>query len=68
MGVVLLTVTLCSQRSFGVDMAQGTDARTASTGVLIQTPLWMQEMRSRYLGVLRRRQQPDRSRSWEDDT
>ena len=67
MGIVLLTVLLCAQRSFGVDMAQGTDARTASTGVLIQTPLWMQEMRSRTLGALRRRQQPDRSRSWEDD-
>ena len=67
MGIVLLTVLLCAQRSFGVDMAQTADARTASTGVLIQTSLWMQEMRSKYLGALSRRQQPDRSRSWEDE-
>ena len=64
-GVVAMVLLLCSQRSFGVDMAHTCEIRSASTGFLVQTPLWMQEMRARYLGVGRRRQQPDRSRAWD---
>ena len=64
-GVVLLALALCSQRSFGIDMAQSSDLRAASTGIWIQTPIWMQELRTKYLNTLRRRQQPDYSRSWD---
>ena len=68
MGMVALILLICSQRSFGVDMARRSELRSASTGFFVQTPLWMQEMRSRALGVLRRRQQPDRSRAWENES
>ena len=64
-GVVLLALALCSQRSFGIDMAQSSNLRAASTGIWIQTPIWMQELRTKYLNTLRRRQQPDYSRSWD---
>ncbi len=66
-GLILLSLALCSQRSFGVDMAQSSDWRAASSGSLVQTPLWMQELRSQYLKAQRRRQQPDTSRTWDQE-
>lgn len=64
-GLVSLALIVGSQRSFGVDMAQTTEIRTASTGIFVQTPLWMQEMRAKYLGAKERRQQPNVSREWD---
>lgn len=64
-GLVVLTLELCSQRSFGMDMAQGSSLRSTSTSVAFQTPLWMQEMRTNYLKTKQQRQQPTISRDWD---
>lgn len=64
-GLVMLTLALCSQRSFGMDMAQSSSLRSTSTGILFQTPLWMQEMRTKYLNTKHQRQQPSISRDWD---
>ncbi len=64
-GLVLLTLMLCSQHSFGVDMANRSGLRSTPAGALVQTPLWMQELRTKYLKPKKSRQQPNYSRSWE---
>lgn len=67
LGVTAMLVLLGSQRSFGVAMSTAPKVRSASTGLIVQTPLWLQELREKYLRPERLRQQPDRSRAWEED-
>lgn len=65
-GVVLLALMLCGQHSFGIDMAKRSELRSTPAGALVQTPLWMQEMRTKYLNTKKERQQPNVSRTWEE--
>ncbi len=67
-GLILLGVSLCAQRSLGIDMAQTAALRSTSTGIMLQTPLWMQEFRTKYLRSKKPEQQPEYSRAWEKES
>ncbi len=67
-GIAAAVMLLSSQKSLGeYYITTPFDGRTVNSNAFIQKPLWKQQWRSKSLGALRPRQQPDISRRWDDE-
>lgn len=67
-GIAATVMLLSTQKSLGeYFITTPFEGKTINSNAFLQVPLWKQQMRSKTLGRMRPRQQPDISRRWEDD-
>ncbi len=67
-GIAATVMLLSTQKSLGeYYITAPFSAKTVNSNAFLQLPLWKQSYRSKKLGTVRYRQQPDVSRRWEDE-
>lgn len=68
-GVYILIVYVCTQKSFGIPiMSPVSPYRPPSGDVVLRKPVWLQEKRPRFLRSVRPTRQPELSRGWDPAT
>lgn len=67
-GIAAAVMLVSSQKSLGeYYISTPFSGKTVNSNAFLQVPLWKQQMRSKRLGTVRPRQQPDISRRWDND-